>query len=97
MSTNTKSWEVQFEGEILHISGTAIYPNEFSTAALERLDNSDEQGVVQYKVIFNRDKEHFCGKHLIGAVHHFERNLPLSIHHIRILVGGEQVELRIPR
>lgn len=96
MST-AQSWEVHLEGAIIHISGTAIYPNQFSTAGLERLYISEEQGVVEYKVVFNRDKEHFCGKDLIAPVHHFERDLPLSVHHIRIHVGEEQVELRIPR
>ena len=91
------SWRAEFEGGALHISGVAKYPNDFSTASLERVDFDAGSGVVSYRVVFHRDKEPFCGPDLIGPVHYFERQLPAGATHIRVAVGSELVEFPIRR
>jgi hypothetical protein len=97
MSTIPLSWKAEFEGNVLYISGVVKYPNDFSTASLERLDSHAGSGVVSYRVVFHRDKEPFCGPDLIGLVHHFERHLPDGAARIRVAVGTEQVEFPIQR
>ena len=97
MSTTPPSWKAEFEGSTLHISGVAKYPNDFSTASLERIDSDAGSGVVSYRVVFHRDKEPFCGPDLIGPVHYFERHLPAGAARIRVTVGSEQVEIPIQR
>ena len=93
MSTIPRSWKAEFDGGTLHISGTVEYPNDFSTASLERVDSHVGSDVVAYRVVFHRDKEPFCGPDLIGPVDYFERYLPLGARRIR--VGTEQVEFPI--
>ena len=96
MLTTASSWKAEFEDGALHISGIAQYPDDFSTAGLERTsDSPTEPGLVCYRVVFHRDKEHFCGPDLIGPVHHFERRLPAGTKRIRVCVGAEQVELPV--
>jgi hypothetical protein len=98
MSAIAPSWKAEFEGSTLHISGVAKYPDDFSTAGLERItDSPAESGVVSYRVVFHRDKEHFCGPDLIGPVHHFEQHLPKGAARIRVATGTEQVEFSIQR
>jgi hypothetical protein len=97
MSAIPSSWRAEFESGALHISGVAKYPNDFSTASLERVDSDAGSGVVSYRVVFHRDKEPFCGPDLIGPVHHFERQLPAGAARIRVAVGSEQVEFPIQR
>ena len=97
MPATPPSWKAEFEGNALHISGVAKYPNDFSTASLERVDSYARDGVVSYRVVFHRDKEPFCGPDLIGPVHHLERLLPAEAVRIRVAVGTEQVEFPIPR
>src|SRR6266853_4608229 len=87
MSTAPPSWKAEFEGNTLHISGTTRYPNDFSTASLERVDSHSGSEVVSYRVVFHRDKEPFCGPDLIGPVHHFERHLLAGTVRIRVTVG----------
>ena len=97
MSTIQPSWKAEFEGSTLHISGVAKYPNDFSTASLERVDSHAGSKVVSYRVVFHRDKEPFCDLDLIGPVHYYERNLPRGATHIRVAVGTEQIEFPIQR
>ena len=98
MAFSSPSWQAQFEGGTLHISGTAKYPNDFSVAGLERVTvQTSEPGVVVYQIVFHRDKEPYCGSDLIGPVHHFERHLPAGITRIRVMVDGGQVEIPIPK
>jgi hypothetical protein len=97
MSTSPPSWKAEFEGRTLHISGIAKYPNDFSTASLERVDLDVGAAVVSYRVVFHRDKEPFCGTDLIGPVHFYERDLPAGATRIRVTVGTEQVEFPIER
>jgi len=84
----------EFDGGTLHISGVVEYPDDFSTASLERVDSHVGSEVVIYRVVFHRDKEPFCGPDLIGPVHYYERNLPLGVTRIRV-VGTNQVEFPI--
>jgi hypothetical protein len=97
MSCIPPSWKAEFEGGALHISGIVRYPNDFSTASLERVDSHADPGVVSYRVVFHRDKEPFCGTDLIGPLHYYERNLPAGAARIRITSGTEQVEFPIER
>ncbi len=98
MSAFAPSWKAEFDGSTLHISGVAEYPDDFSTAGLERTTAAvAEPGVLSYRVVFHRDKEHFCGTDLIGPVHHFERSLPAGAARIRVAVGTEQVEFPVQR
>lgn len=97
MPTFPPSWKAEFEGNTLHISGVAKYPNDFSTASLERVTSDTSSEVVSYRVVFHRDKEQFCSPDLIGPVHHFERHLPTGAARIRVAVGSEQVEFPIHR
>ena len=96
MSTLPESWKAEFEGGALHISGIVKYPNDFSTASLERVDSHDPD-VVSYRLEFHRDKEPFCGTDLMGPVHYRERHLPRRAVRIRVDVGTEQIEFPIPR
>jgi hypothetical protein len=86
-------WKARFEDGRLHISGVAKYPDDFSTASLERIGL--QAGVVSYRVVFHRDKEPYCGPDLIGPVHYFERHLPEGVSRIRVTVDTEQVEFPI--
>ena len=97
MSTIPPSWKAEFEGRTLHISGVVKYPNDFSTASLERVDSRVGSEVVSYRVVFHRDKEPFCLTDLIGPVHYFERDLPAAATRIRVTVGTKQVEFPIER
>jgi hypothetical protein len=97
MSTIPPAWKAEFEGRTLHISGVVKYPNDFSTASLERVDSHVGSEVVSYRVVYHRDKEPFCGPDLIGPVHYYERNLPAGAACIRVTVGTKQVEFPIER
>jgi|SRR5688572_13613264 hypothetical protein len=96
MTTAQPSWKAEFEGSTLHISGVAKYPNDFSTASLERVDSDAGSDVVSYRVVFHRDKEPFCDLDLIGPVHYYEQHLPNGAARIRVTVGTEQIEFPIP-
>ena len=87
MSTIPPSWKAEFDGGALHISGAVKYPNDFSTASLERVDSHVGSEVVTYRVVFHRDKEPYCDPDLVGPVHYHERNLPLGVRRIRVTVG----------
>jgi len=95
MSTIPPSWKAEFDGATLHISGAVEYPNDFSTASLERVDSNVDPDVVSYRVVFHPDKEPYCGPDLIGPVHYYERNLPPGVRRIRVTVGTRQVEFPI--
>jgi hypothetical protein len=95
MSTIPPSWKAEFEGRTLHIYGVVKYPNDFSTASLERVDEHGGPDVVSYRVVFHRDKEPFCGPDLIGPLHYIERDLPAGAARIRITLGTGQVEFPI--
>jgi hypothetical protein len=95
MSTIPPSWKAEFDGGTLHISGVVEFPNDFSTASLERVDSHVGSEVVTYRVVFHRDKEPYCDPDLIGPVHYYERNLPLGARRIRVTVGTKQVEFPI--
>jgi hypothetical protein len=97
MFTVPESWKAEFEGSTLHISGVVKYPNDFSTASLERVESHAGSGVVCYRLEFHRDKEPFCGPDLMGQVHHRERHLPRGATRIRVEVGTGQVEFPIPK
>ena len=91
MST-PQSWKAEFEGSTLHISGVVKYPNDFSTASLERVDLHADPEVIGYRLVFHRDKEPFCDPNLIGAVHYYERHVPAGAARIRVAVGTAQIE-----
>jgi len=97
MPATPSSWKAEFEGNVLHISGVAKFPNDFSTASLERVDSNAGHGVVSYRVVFHRDKQPHCGPDLIGPVHHDERLLPANAARIQVAVGSELIEFPIPR
>ena len=80
------SWRARWEAGRLHISGTTdLFPNDFSTAQL-RLESDDRAaGVRTYRLAFSRDKEPFCGKDLVGPVHHYERSVPPEIRIVRVV------------
>jgi len=94
------SWQAAWENDRLHISGiTDLFPNDFSTAQL-RLESDDTAAKARiYRLVFSRDKEPFCGKDLIGPVHHYERGLPQTIEQVRVLSpdGVEAGTCMIPR
>ena len=97
MALDPQTWKAKFEHGSLHIEGVAKYPNNFSTAGLERIpDPFFERGVITYRVVFHRDKEPFCGQDLIGSVHHFERQLPADAEEIRIAIDDEYIKIPIP-
>src|SRR5262245_1055357 len=97
MSIVPPSWKAKVEGRTLHISGVVKYPNDFSTASLERVDAHVASEVVSYRVVFHRDKEPFCGTDLIGPVHYYERDLPAGAARIRVIVGTKQIEFPIEK
>ena len=97
MSTIPPFWKAEFEGRTLHISGAVKYPNDFSTASLERVESHIGSEVLRYRVVFHRDKEPFCGTDLIGPVHYYERDLPAGATRIRVTVGTKQVEFPIEK
>jgi hypothetical protein len=90
-----ETWQASWENGVLHISGiTDLFPNEFSTSSLERIEND---GDLLYKIVFHRDKEPFCNSDLVGPVHYFESNLPKGIKAIKIMDGkNDHVEIPIP-
>jgi len=90
------SWKAEFLDGFLHISGVATYPNDFSTATLERVHSNSNSDILTYRVVFHRDKEPFCGPDLIGPVHYFEKHLPTAAAHILVSVDGHQVQFPIP-
>lgn len=89
------TWKAEWENGILHISGTTdLFPNEFSTSSLERVEAGN---ILSYKIIFNRDKEPFCSKELVGSVNYFENNIPTKAKSLKILGNAnEYVEIQIP-
>ena len=89
-------WQAKFEDGTLHISGTVKYPRDFVVAGLERIITRAPE-IAVYRIVFHQDKEHFCDLNLIGAVHHFEPNLPPEITRIRVLVDNGQVEIEVPK
>jgi len=95
LSTIPPPWKAEFEGRTLHIYGVVKYPNDFSTASLERVDAHGEPDVVGYRVVFHRDKEPFCGPDLMGPLHYIERDLPAGAARIRITFDTGQVEFPI--
>ena len=94
----TPHWEARFEYGNLHIAGSATaYPDDFSTASLERQpDDSSAPELLVYRVVFHRDKEHFCGPDLIGPVHFYEQHLPLFKTGIRVIAAEGTFEFPIP-
>lgn len=93
------SWKAEWQGGALHISGvTDRFPNTFSTASLKRI-GSDSEGAVAYHIQFHRDKEPFCGPDLTGAVHYFERTLPLDVRSVTISFPGDPdfVTVQVPQ
>jgi hypothetical protein len=95
MKTNGKKWDANFEGEVLHITGIAQFPNQFSTAGLERLKNSSAD-CISYRLTFYRDKEPYCDMNGIGPVHHYERHVSSEIQKIRIHTeeGTSEIPIR---
>lgn len=92
----TDSWSAVMQGGALLVRGKARFPNDFSTASLTRRQYSIADGdTLTFDLVFNRDKEPFCGPDLIGEVTHFERNLPNDVLKVRVIVGGE-TEVRVP-
>ena len=89
------TWKAEWKNGILHISGTTdLFPNEFSTSSLERIEGNDE---VSYKIVFHRDKEPFCSKDLVGPVHYFESDTPENAKTLKIIGSEyEHVEISIP-
>jgi hypothetical protein len=93
------SWRAVWEGHRLHGSGTTdLFPNDFSTASLERSDVLSDAATVAYRLGFHRDKEPFCDKDGVGPVHHVERSLPAVARRIRIVFPVDRgfVELDVP-
>jgi len=90
------TWKAVWENDVLHISGiTDLFPNDFSTSDLERLEDTDNK--LTYKIIFHRDKEPFCDKDLVGPVHYFESDLPKNIKKLKIISkDNEYVEITVP-
>ena len=97
MAYSLPAWQAQFEGRSLHISGTVKFPDDFSVASLERTAAPPELDMIAYRVVFHRDKEHFCGPDLIGTLHYFVQHLPVGVARIRVLFDGGQVEIPIPK
>ena len=94
MNSSPTNWRAEIEGRILHISGVAKYPNDFSTAGLERL-KSDEPSILCYRLIFNRDKEPYCDRDGIGPVHHFERDFSYEAKSIRVFIEAHSIDFTI--
>jgi len=83
-------WSVQWEPRYLHIRGaTRNFPNRFSVSSLKQLQFSDHCTVANYRVVFHRDREPFCGEDLSGPVDYFETDLPTTVQKIRIEDAGE--------
>jgi hypothetical protein len=78
---------------------TDLFPNDFSTASLQRADARDDPETVIYRLLFHRDKEPFCDKNRVGPVHHWEPSVPADVRRIRIIFpdGRGGVELAVPR
>jgi hypothetical protein len=93
------SWRAVWTLNVLHISGTTdLFPNDFSTASLERDETLDEAATVAYRLVFDRDKEPFCDKDLVGPVRYLESSLPVGARRLRVVLPGDHgsVELAVP-
>ena len=91
-------WVAVWEKDILHISGiTDRFPNDFSVGTLQRVGHDESSGTVTYRLVFNRDKEPYCDKDLVGPVHYFERELPPSTTQLRIEDGtAHPIDIQVP-
>ena len=91
-----ETWQVKWDKDVLYISGTTdLFPNNFSTSTLIKID--DEIG-LSYRIAFNRDKEPYCNKDLVGPVNYIEHNVPNGVKSIKIYGDeGEYIELPIPK
>jgi hypothetical protein len=94
MKTNGSQWSAAHEGEVLHIMGIARFPNQFSTAGLERIAGSSPE-CMTFRLAFHRDKEPFCDADGIGPVHHYERHVSPKIRRIEVRTDDETIEIHI--
>jgi hypothetical protein len=87
----SSDWHATVENAGLRIKGKALYPNDFSTSSLKRrLYTLADKETLTFELHFNRDKEPYCDKNLIGDVHHFERHIPEMISIVRVISDDGQ-------
>jgi hypothetical protein len=69
------SGRATFKAGTLRVEGKARYPNDFSTATLKPLLDVPvvPSTCLAFALVFNRDKEPFCGPDLIGPVVYYAR------------------------
>ena len=99
MVPNTRPhWEARFESGSLHITGNFTqYPDDHSTAGLAREpDDPSASDLLVYRVVFDRDKEPFCGPDLMGPVHYFEPHVPPNKARIRVIATEGIFDFPIP-
>lgn len=89
-----ESWNAIREGGRLHISGVVKYPNDFSTAGLERIPEQVPR-ILIYRVVFYRDKQPFCHSDLLGPLDHFDSDLPAELSRIRIICSEAIIEFPV--
>jgi hypothetical protein len=79
---------------VLRVEGRARYPNDFSTATLEPLDDSGGPPSREaFALAFHRDKEPFCDAQLIGPVVYEARSWRFrAVEVVRVYVTPDRYE-----
>ena len=90
-----------FRSGTLTIEGKVRYPNDFSTARLEPVDEGRLASPTRraFAVAFHRDKEPYCGPDLIGPIYYEGRVKWLAqIDVVRVYVTPTRYEdIRVER